>query len=1045
MLLALFLCSATRLGSQVPTGTISGAVLDPFGDMVPNAKVHVVNAETGFKRTLSSGASGDFSVSALTAGRYTVDAEVQGFKKLIRQVDVAAGDITRVDMALQLGSSTDTVTVEATAAQLDYESNAVSGTVTREEIQELPLNGRNFLQLASLQPGVSVTPGSLSVYNNQFNVSVMGGDASQTRITVDGVANQDQVQGGTEQSFSQEVIQEFQISTSNFDLSTGLGSSGAINIVSRTGGNDFHGGGYFFFRDHNMAAYPGLHVDPANPDPFFARRQSGATLSGPILKNKLFFFANVEHTNQMSVVNVEPTSPELQHFGMIAQNPYDGTQPSVRMDYQANQNNTLFLRYSHDGNNGFGPRRDPSLPSNFVGNTNWADQSMIGWTSTLRPTMINDLRLAYTFWSNRNNDASTANCNGCLGLGGPQITVDGANFSVGNESDAPQGQNSRHYIVSDNFTWQKGTHRIGFGGEVDHVGLNGYYAFDSPGQVQLWSPEEVAAYNASVSPDLQIPIPSTFTTLNDILALPMMNFEVGVGSAKQPPPFQADRANSSTRYHLYLQDTWKATQRLTINYGLAWNYESNLLNYDLSKPAYLAPIFGANNLGAPKHYFKDFSPAVGFSYSPFKSENTVIRGGFGIYYDSMELWKRLNERAYIGPIGNGRYPLPGSLVPNPYPDGYIPGVANGTPLEFNSNPTAFTAADLVPNLGAITDGLAQEMASFGSPTSLTVRGINLFKTGDSLYPNNYRPPQSQHFDFGVQQRVAKDWLIDASFVWRHTIRTDMGDFDWNSWNSAKGPVIPACTSADQMFDTSAECSAGEMDVRTPYGRGRYAGLLVKAQKSMTRNLELMIGYTLQSQVGVNEIFDLNNWFSTWGPQAPHHVFNLSGIYKLPWGFELSLINTISSRAPATVYISGIDLGGSGVGSSLLPGTTFGAFNMSMGKSDLNGLVNQFNQNYAGKTTSRGQAIPTLTLPSKYDFGQSFFDQDTRFGKKLVYRERWKVEAFAEAFNVLNLANLTGYSGDLRTTATFMQPTGRIYQVFGSGGPRAVQVGTRLSF
>src|SRR3974390_2229217 len=139
VLSALFLCFATRMGAQVPTGTISGAVLDPTGAMVLNAKVLVVNAETGFKRSLSSGASGDFSVSALAAGRYKVEAEAQGFKKLIRQVDVAAGDITRVDMPLQLGSSTESVTVDATAAQLDYESHAVTGTITREQIQELPL------------------------------------------------------------------------------------------------------------------------------------------------------------------------------------------------------------------------------------------------------------------------------------------------------------------------------------------------------------------------------------------------------------------------------------------------------------------------------------------------------------------------------------------------------------------------------------------------------------------------------------------------------------------------------------------------------------------------------------------------------------------------------------------------------------------------------------------------------------------------------------------------------------------------------------------
>jgi hypothetical protein len=1041
-LLALLLGPAALLRAQVPTGTISGNVTDPSGAAVPDAKIHVVSANTVFKRTLSSGGSGDFSVSALTAGHYTIDVEAQGFKKLVQDVDVTAGAIAKADLQLQLGSSTESVTVQASAAQLDYESHSVEGTITREQIQALPLNGRHFLQLAGLQPGVGVSPESSSVYNNQFSVSVMGGDPSQTRITIDGVANQDQVQGGTEQNFSQEVVQEFQISTTNFDLSTGLTASGSINIVSRTGGNDFHGGGYFFFRDHNMAAYPGLQRDPTNPDPFFVRRQLGGTLSGPIIKNKLFFFANVEHTNQTSVADIQPTSPDFAHFGVIAPNPYNGTQPSFRFDYQLNQSNTLFARYSHDGNSGFGPRGS-GMPSNWVSNTNWADQSMIGWTSTPRPTLVNDLRLAYTYWSNRNLNASQKNCPNCLGLAGPQISVDGANFTIGNQPDSPQGQTSRHYIVSDNLTWQKGSHRLRAGGEIDHVAVNGFYAFDNPGQVNVYSPDEVRAYNATVSPDQQIPIPSSFNTLDDILALPLKNFEVGVGNPAQPPPFQAGNADSSTRYHLYVQDTWKITPRLTLNYGLGWNYESNLLNHDLSKPAYLAPILGANNLAAPQHYYKDFSPVIGFAYSPFKSGNTVVRGGFGIYYDSMELWKRLDERAYIGPIGNGRYPLPGSLVPNPV-DG-IPGVPQGTPLEFNSNPTAFTAGYLMPMLGPITDALTQELASFGSPTSLATRGINLFKTASDLYPQNYRPPQSQHFSLGAQQRLAHDWVIDGNFVWRHTIRMDMGNIDYNKWNSAAGPVIPACTSSDQLLDTTAQCSAGSIEVRTPDGRSRYAGLLVKAEKQMTKNLELMVGYTLQSQVGYNGLIDANHWFASWGPQAAHQMFTLSGIYKLPWGFEVSLINTMSSRGPVTVGISGIDITGTGLGSSILPGSTSGAFNMSMGKSDLVRLVSDFNHTYAGTTTPRDQPIPYLTLPSKYDFGQSFFDQDMRLTKTFSYRERWKLAAFVECFNCLNLANLSGYSGDLRNTASFMQPTSRIFQVFGSGGPRAIQLGTRFSF
>jgi hypothetical protein len=213
---------------------------------------------------------------------------------------------------------------------------------------------------------------------------------------------------------------------------------------------------------------------------------------------------------------------------------------------------------------------------------------------------------------------------------------------------------------------------------------------------------------------------------------------------------------------------------------------------------------------------------------------------------------------------------------------------------------------------------------------------------------------------------------------------------------------------------------------------------------MSRNFELTASYTFQSQVGYNGLIDANHWFASWGSQKPHHNMMLSGIWNLPWGFEMSMIHSMSTKGPITAYISGIDITGTGLGSSILPGSTNGAFNMSMGQDDLARLVAQFNQNYAGKLTPRGQPIPTLTLPAHYNLGQAYFDQDMRLTKSVTLHERWKLSAFGECFNCLNLANLTGYSSDLRNQ-NFMQPTGRMFQVFGSGGPRAIQIGTRLSF
>ena len=190
--------------------------------------------------------------------------------------------------------------------------------MNRQQIEDLPLNGRSFLQLAMLEPGVTVSANSLGQYNRAFDVSILGPDSDLTRITVDGATVRDSVTGGTQQNFSQEIVEEFQISEVNFDLSTSLGAGGAVNVVTRSGGNDFHGSAFFFYRDHNMAAYPNLDRDPIDPSPFFARRQSGGWIGGPVKKDKLFFFSSIEHNNQKGVYAPVPSDPLFQGFSAVA-------------------------------------------------------------------------------------------------------------------------------------------------------------------------------------------------------------------------------------------------------------------------------------------------------------------------------------------------------------------------------------------------------------------------------------------------------------------------------------------------------------------------------------------------------------------------------------------------------------------------------------------------------------------------------------------------------------------------------------------------------
>ncbi|HZF40461.1 MAG TPA: TonB-dependent receptor [Blastocatellia bacterium] len=408
--------------AQAPVGTISGAVTDPSGAVIKDAPITIRNKATGFTRQTKSENDGTYSAPALPAGDYEVKAQVQGFRTMLREVTVTVGTIVKADLPLELGQATEIVTVQASgAAQINYEGHSIDGVITREKIQDLPLNGRSFLNLAFLEPGVTVSPGTTSQYNSLFSVSVLGGDSNKTAITVDGGNVRNSIEGNTGMNFSQEVVQEFQLSSTNYDLSTGITSVGSINIVSRSGGNQFHGSGYFFFRDHNMAAYPGLKRNALSPDPFFARRNPGVSVGGPIIKDRLFFFTNYEYMNQTQIFTVQPDLPSVSGLAGNFASPYRGHLFSLKLDLKLSDKHNLFMRYSHDQNKGVGPT--------------------------------------------------------------------GSNFLVGNTQNATQGRDLRRFTFTDAVTWQKNSHRLRFGTEIEYAPGTGFWGFCDPGCVQLVQPE----------------------------------------------------------------------------------------------------------------------------------------------------------------------------------------------------------------------------------------------------------------------------------------------------------------------------------------------------------------------------------------------------------------------------------------------------------------------------------------------------------------------------------------------------------------------------
>jgi hypothetical protein len=365
-LLAL-VCEAMAL-AQNATGAITGAVTDPNSEAITNATITVTNKATGAVRKLTTKGEGIYTAENLVPGEYEVRVESQGFVTQVRVLLVQVGASTNGNFSMTVGATNQTMEVSGGAPVINTTDTVIGGVVNRERIESLPLNGRSFLSMALLEPGVSVsyvaTSGAGNV-NNFFQVSVGGAPQQSTMISVDGSRVNDRVTGGTSQNFSAESVQEFQISTLAFDLSSGTVSSGAVNIITRTGSNQFHGGSFFFFRDHNMAAFPGfkrpteirsnglpqntLCLNPTSDackralDPFFVRRQYGGSIGGPIKKDKLFFFANYERNDQVGANAITYDDPILSGFNHIAQQPFKQHLGNVRLDYTVNQNNTAFM------------------------------------------------------------------------------------------------------------------------------------------------------------------------------------------------------------------------------------------------------------------------------------------------------------------------------------------------------------------------------------------------------------------------------------------------------------------------------------------------------------------------------------------------------------------------------------------------------------------------------------------------------------------------------------------------------------------------------
>jgi Carboxypeptidase regulatory-like domain len=966
--------------AQAPVGSISGAVTDPSGALVAGANVSATSLSTGAARTVTSDNQGFFTITTLKPGEYLLKVSTKGFAEfVVPRVVVEVGQTARVDAALAVQAVNEQVEVTGASVSVDTSQMTVGGVVNLKQINELPLNGRNYLELARLQPGVEIQEGrSFDPTKSRYTGVSMGSrNGREARITIDGIDAVDEHVGTTTLNISQDSIQEFQVSTSSSDPSAGLSATGAINIITKRGGNDVHGSGFLFGRGSDYAARPSF----AATAPDFDREQFGGNGGGPVLKDRLFWFANVEKTKENAAIGIStPYFPGLTSYAA----PFDALSTTVRGDWHVSQKHDVFVRWSRDDNSSLGNFGGNRLPSSGNVNANTTHQVAGGLDTVLTPRLTNSFRAAVTDFKNRVlRPDSEAQAVGIPGLEGVRVITDDGGLITGPDSITPQSTFELFGQFRDDLTYSMGRHLIRGGADIVRYRVrvtnfvNGFPSFNV------------------ISPASRNPA--------DIANQAFINVTVGNKNGKRIPG-TPDNAHRNTRISGYMEDTWRARPNLTFNYGARYEVDTHPLDNDLDKPALVAPILPHGTDPTPIDR-NNVGPHGGVAWDPWNDGKTSIRVGAGVYYTLQVSNLVTNERASIAPFNSGNDTITltaGSLTGGPQDfnrDGIV---------DFDFSPALATGTKLSTAVPTI---LAGQVVYVAAPPSTTPT-LDITRTG-LVISNELQTPYSKQFNAGIQRELPFGSVIDLNYIQSRTEHEFMRDLDAANFFAGNGPPIVL---GDGRPPTNT------ITVITSNGYSRYRALTIKIDKRMSHHYQLSAGYALSKLetstadglgLGGGTLVnrDVQANFGT-APLDRRHRLTFNGILELPKGFRLSSISTVYSGVPNSILVGSADINGDGINGDLLPGTRRGSLGREITDvSALNSAIRGYNQTLAGTLTPRGQRLPfAVEMPDGTRFDDSFISTDIQLSYVLKLHGRLRLEGTAQIFNAFNISNLVGPAG-----------------------------------
>ncbi len=1055
-----FACLILSLATsaQLPTSTLNGTITDPQGAAVAGAKVSITGQATGISRETTADSSGFYTFANLAPGDYTLKVENPSFAAAeVKDIRLEVGRASTVDVKLALAGRGETVTVEAGEVGVELTQSEVQGQITSQTIESLPLNGRNFLELAFLVPGNRPAPRFDPTKTNTLEVSSAGAFGRGGNIIVDGVDNNDEVVGGTLMNFPQDGVGEFQIAVNKFTAEVGRSSSSIINIATKSGTNDVHGSEFFYFRHKTLQGLPAT-FDRTEATPRFAREQFGGSLGGPIVRDKVFGFISMEYLNQDHAVPVDVrdfTTNTLKGSSAVAF--VHDFRLTSKGDWKPSDRDTFSVRYSFnrslDVDNGF-LVQTTGAAANRQQSLNRYNSFLASWSRILSPRQTNSLIFHANYFINSipafsPNDPVT---NPAGLAAGNEIRFssdlqDGANYRI------PQRTRLSRYQLRDTFYWSLSKHSLRFGIEYQHYGSD--VLFDLFGSGSIFTAQDFATQdlnNDGVINDRDIPI----------------SFALKSAAPVRPPMAPISHNNY---LGLFVQDDWRIKPSLTLNLGLRWDVDFDSLGEtDQNKACpsltsiilnceFIRNILGPHDSSAK---YKNFGPRVGFAWDALGHGKTVVHGGYGIYYDRVIL-----EVPILETLLNGRI-----LPINFFNGSACSNVAGGC-----------TAPGARFNAGTPT--LANPFSG----------GFGPFGIGVTVIDNRAATPYVQQFTLGAQHQFGRDYILSVdglhdfgtriliprllrslpSGVTSPFVDCPNGRDPCNVVDPASGQSVALCSTS------SAPSTCQQITDVQSAAKTWYDAMLVTFQKrpgSGPWRPGFHVSYTLSKTFDEQQDDQVSpSGKPTEDPAIlAEHVNNLRleksyavgdqrhrlvayANMEIPWKVNVSPIWTWASHVPIDSFVGA--LGGrlpniprNALGRQIPDGaalnaaiTAYNALPTCLANGNTAGPVPC---NGPGNGTRRTVLCPVCS--TKPSFGDDFNSFDLALSKTFHFTEPHSLEFRMDIFNLFNITNILGttnrnYSGFGNTidAPNFNHALDTAGKFFGSGGPRALQVALKYSF